>query len=86
MTYRVAFEPRAEKELFHLDARERGRILKGIERLAADPSSSPNVKALSGGGYRLRVGDYRVLYTIDAGLLLVLVLRIGHRREAYRRR
>jgi mRNA interferase RelE/StbE len=44
----------------------------------------PNVKALKGGGFRLRVGDYRVLYALRDDLLVLLVVQIAHRREAYR--
>jgi len=42
------------------------------------------VKALQGGGYRLRVGDWRVIYDLRDDVLVVLVVRVAHRREAYR--
>jgi mRNA interferase RelE/StbE len=45
----------------------------------------PNVKALEGGGFRLRVGDWRVLYDLRDDLLVVLVARVAHRRQVYRR-
>lgn len=83
MAYRVEFSPRALKEF---EAQERGvcgRILRALARLAADPYRSPAVKALEGGGYRLRVGDFRVLYVIENDRLVVLVVGVAHRREAY---
>ena len=42
------------------------------------------MKALTGGAYRLRVGDYRILFTIETEILLVLVVKVGHRRDVYR--
>jgi mRNA interferase RelE/StbE len=59
-----------------------------LRRVAADPYATPNVKARKGGGFRLRVGDWRVLYDLRDDLLVVLVARVArvaHRREAYRR-
>ena len=82
--YKVAFEPQADKELRAVDPEARARILKSLARLAADPHHASNVKALRGGGYRLRAGDWRVLYTLQDDLLLVLVVKVGHRREVYR--
>jgi mRNA interferase RelE/StbE len=60
------------------------RISRSLKRLSADPLSSPNVRALTGGGYRSRVGDWRVVFTLEGGELLETVIRIAHRREAYR--
>ena len=56
-----------------------------IEALAADPAAAQNVKKLVGRpGYRLRVGDWRVFYTLDSGRLVVLVLQIGARGGMYK--
>ena len=85
MSYRVAFVPAAEKELEALDRKSRERALGSLARLAANPRKSPNVKALRGGTFRLRVGDWRVIYALHEELLLVLVVKVGHRREVYRR-
>jgi mRNA interferase RelE/StbE len=84
LRYRIVLEPRAEEDLDALDGRVRTRIVKALLRLADDPFAAPNVKALAGGGYRLRVGDYRILYAVEEGALLVLVVKVGHRREVYR--
>lgn len=85
MAYRVAFAATARREIDALDPPVRERILRAVSRLALAPHATTNVKALKGGGYRLRVGDYRVLYETKDELLLILVVRIGHRREVYRR-
>lgn len=53
-------------------------------RLACDPYASPNLKALHGGGYRLRVGDWRVIYDLQDDVLVVLVLWVASRGKAYR--
>ena len=68
-----------------LDRPVQARILRSLHRLAAAPRSAANVKALKGNArYRLRVGDWRVIYTLLDDVLVVLVVRIAHRREAYR--
>lgn len=85
MSYRVEFAREAAKQLDALPRRMRERIVLALHGLATDPRSTPNGKALQGGGYRLRVGDYRVLYDLLDDRLIVLVLRVAHRREAYRR-
>jgi mRNA interferase RelE/StbE len=68
-----------------LDRPVQARILRSLHRLAVAPRSAANVKALRGKArYRLRVGDWRVIYTLRDDVLLVLVVRIAHRREACR--
>lgn len=85
MTWRIDFRASARAELLALERPVQTRILRSLDRLAADPRSASNVKALKGSDrYRLRVGDWRVIYTLHEDVLLILVLRIGHRREAYR--
>lgn len=68
-----------------MPANARALIKSKIEALAADPVNARNVKKLVGRpGYRLRVGDWRIIYTVDAGQLVVLVLDIGARGGIYR--
>ncbi|MCW2240955.1 type II toxin-antitoxin system RelE family toxin [Azospirillum canadense] len=78
---------KAAKDLKALTPPDRARILKKVEQYAADPASQANnVKALQGSDlFRLRVGDYRVLFTVDAAgtVTIMLVHRVRHRREAY---
>ena len=57
---------------------------RALARLAEAPREAANVKALVGGNHRLRVGDWRVVDTLRDDVLMVLVLRVGHRRAVYR--
>jgi mRNA interferase RelE/StbE len=84
LTWRVEFLPAAQRQFDALDKPVSTRIARSLERLRADPLSAPNVRALTGGGYRLRVGDWRVLFTLDGTVLRVTVVRVAHRREVYR--
>jgi mRNA interferase RelE/StbE len=69
-----------------LDRQTRGRIASRIEALAENPHPQ-GTKKIEGEDdlYRLRVGDYRILYQVETKVLLVLIIGIGHRREVYRR-
>lgn len=83
-TYRIEFRPAALRELRKVDLSTQPRIQGAIALLALDPRP-PSSRQLRGrDGYRLRVGDYRIIYTIDDGVLLIVVIAIGHRREVYR--
>lgn len=83
--YAVRFTRAADKQLVKLDMQTQRRIVDALDDLAGDPQNAANVKAMKGrDALRLRVGSYRVIYEINDGALVVLVLRIGHRREAYR--
>lgn len=85
MTYELTIERRAQKALARISKSERNRIIEAVRDLASDPRPA-GVKKLSGReGWRIRVGSYRVLYEIYDNKLLVLIISIGHRREAYRR-
>ena len=84
MRYSIEFVPSARKALLKLPLPIRRRIQVAIDELAEKPFP-PGVKKLHGeDGYRIRVGDYRVIYDVEHRRLLVLVIRIGHRREVYR--
>lgn len=84
--YHVAFASSAEKELRKLPDRLIARLVPHLEDLASNPRPS-GCKKLRGGDdeWRIRVGDYRVVYTVDDARLLVEVTRIRHRSEAYER-
>jgi mRNA interferase RelE/StbE len=82
--YRVAFKSGAEKELFQLPDSVSARIFPKIKALATDPRPR-GAKKLRGGTdeWRIRIGDYRVIYTIDDENRIARVTRIAHRREVY---
>ncbi len=82
MTYQVIFSDLALKQLRKLDGQIGQRIISTLERIRIRPDAY--VKKLVGDeGYRLRVGNYRVILDLDQEKLIILVLRIGHRRNVY---
>ncbi|PZF56915.1 plasmid stabilization protein [Curtobacterium sp. MCBD17_013] len=84
MSYRVELRPAAARALKRIDHQDRSRVRGAIALLGQDPRP-PGAKALQGrDGFRVRVGDYRIIYTIDDGVLLVVVVTLGHRRDVYR--
>jgi mRNA interferase RelE/StbE len=90
MTWRIRFDPAAEKELKKLDRQDAVRILRFLsDRVAKleDPRSIGEALkgAKLGSLWKYRVGDYRIIADIQDGELCVLVVRIGNRREVYRR-
>ena len=87
MTYRIEVTPAAVRQLRKLDNQARRRIQAAIELLANDPRPSGAKKLVGGDGeWRVRTGDYRIVYEVNDGVLLVLVIAVGHRREIYQRR
>lgn len=81
---RVEFRPGVEKSLKKIEKKDRIRIAAAIELLRFDPIP-PNALRLSGQPeYRIRIGDYRVIYSYNGKELVVLVITIGHRRDIYR--
>ena len=84
MAYTIEFRPRAVRDLKGLPQDVQRRLLARIEDLAEEPRP-PGVKKLAGADdlYRIRVGDYRVLYQIQDEKLLVVIVRIGHRSDIY---
>ena len=82
MTHRVELAPAAVRQLRKLDRVAQRRVQAAIELLATEPRPSGAKKLVGGdGAWRVRTGDYRVVYQIDDGVLLVLVVAVGHRRE-----
>lgn len=88
MPYAIRIGPAAERDIRRLDKQNKLRILDRLEELRTQPRP-PGVEKLKGKGaeayYRIRSGDYRVIYAIEDDKLIVLVLKVGNRREVYRR-
>lgn len=83
--YRIELRPAAVRALRKLDPPVRQRLQGAIALLAQEPRP-PAANALkSRAGLRIRVGDYRIIYTVDDDVLLVVVVTLGHRREVYDR-
>jgi len=86
-TYRIEFVKSARKEFERLPARTRTKTAEALDLLSQNPYSELlRIKKLKGAEnlYRIRLGDYRVVYEIRNERLIVLVIKIGHRREVYR--
>ena len=82
MSYEIEFEKRALQELYKLNQIVFRRILKGIKGLE-EGFDSKDVKRLKGReGYRLRVGDYRIIFEVEHEL--IKILKIGHRKNIYK--
>ena len=81
--YQIEVRPAAARALRKVDPQVRPRIQGAIALLAQEPRP-PSARALRGRpGYRLRVGDYRIIYTVVDEVLLVVVVALGHRRDVY---
>ncbi|GGI00181.1 type II toxin-antitoxin system RelE/ParE family toxin [Arthrobacter liuii] len=83
--YRIELRPAAIRALKKIHPEDKERIQGAIALLGQDPRP-PKAIALSGRpGYRVRVGDYRIIYTIQDDVLLVVVVNLGHRRDIYQK-
>ena len=86
MTYAIQLSPAAARELRKFDPQVRRRIQAVLELLAQEPRPPAAMRLVGGAGeWRVRTGDYRVIYEIHDDRLVVLVLRMAHRREVYDR-
>lgn len=87
MTFDVLLAPAAERQLRTLDPSGRRRVQAAIDLLAEDPRP-PAARQLVGGAgeWRVRTGDFRIIYEIRDAELLILVVKVGHRRDVYERR
>lgn len=83
--HEVRLQPEAVRAFGRLRGRLRERIENAIDGLASDPRPHGAVKLAGRDDYRIRMGDYRIVYAVDDAERLVLVARIAHRREVYRR-
>ncbi len=82
--YTVLIKRLAEKEMDRLPARTFDRVAQGILKLERDPRPKGSRKLRGVQDYRLRVGEYRILYSIDDDQRVVEVVAVGHRRDVYR--
>lgn len=85
MSYKIKIKKSAAKEIASLAHNDLTRIIEKIQSLSNDPRP-PGCKKLSGDEkYRLRAGNYRILYKIEDSELIIYVVKVGHRREVYRK-
>lgn len=86
MKFAIDFKPAALRQLKKISLNSQKRVLQKINSLAENPLPD-GVKKLAGSAslFRVRVGDYRIVYLIENEELIVLIVAVGHRREIYRR-
>jgi mRNA interferase RelE/StbE len=85
-SYEIRWKRSAERDLRNIDPQQIPRIISAIESLAENPFP-PQHRKLRGSevDYRIRVGDYRVIYQVDTKKEIVTVYHVRHRRKAYRK-
>ena len=81
--YKIEIKKSAAKELFLMPKKDLKRILKRIKNLSVDPRPIGCVKLSGQDRYRIRQGNYRILYSIEEEILVVYVVKIGHRKDIY---
>ena len=84
MAYSLKIKASAAKEIRALPAGDRERVVMAIDGLRADPQQGTQLKGSATGLRRIRVGRYRVIFEVQNALLIILVLRVGHRKDVYR--
>ena len=84
MTYSLQIKRSAAKALAKITKTDRIRLVEAIDRLREEPNAGGVLKGEFAGLRRLRVGSYRIIYEVIDEQLVVLVIRVGHRREVYR--
>jgi mRNA interferase RelE/StbE len=85
-SYSVVVKRSAAKAIEALPGDAQIRVVEAIGRLAEDPRPRGCEKLSARERYRIRVGDYRVVYGVDDAIVTVIVVKVGHRRDVYRQR
>lgn len=86
MTYSLQIKKSAAKALAKISKNDRIRLIEAIDRLREEPNAGGVLKGEFAGLRRLRVGSYRIIYEVIDDQLVVLVVRVAHRRDVYRSR
>jgi len=82
--YSIEWKTSAKKELRNIDKKEIPKIIKAIENLAFNPHPTNHKKLLgTEHNFRIRVGNYRIIYFIEDNKLLIEIIRVRHRKDAY---
>ena len=82
LLYEIIFSQKAKKQLLKLDKAIQERVISALERIRIRPEAYIT-KLIGDPGYKIRIGDYRVIIDIDKQNLLILIIKIGHRKNIY---
>lgn len=82
--YELMLRPSVKKDVKKIPDADLKKILERIEALREDPRPPGSVKLSGMEYYRIRQGDYRIVYEIQDAMLVVIVIKVGHRRDIYR--
>ena len=85
-SYKIELKRSAVKEIKRLPKADLKRVLAKIDSLSQDPRGPGSIKLSGEEKYRVRVGLYRILYTIEDNVLVVCVVKVGHRKDVYKQR
>ncbi len=85
MTYSVSILRRAQKQLEDIQGNDFDRVTEAIAALASNPRPPGCIKLTGRDGWRIRIGNFRVIYEINDGQFLVTVVQVGNRRDIYQR-
>ncbi|MFY0602296.1 MAG: type II toxin-antitoxin system RelE/ParE family toxin [Cyclobacteriaceae bacterium] len=85
--YEITFKKKAGKELAQLPSVVLPKVVSGIDDLASDPrpSGSKKLKGSDEDMWRIRIGDYRVIYVVEDEIKIVNIRKVGHRKDVYRK-
>ena len=85
-SYKILWKKSAQKELYKLNKELISKVLEFVAHLSENPYPDGCLKLRgSHDAYRYRIGDYRIIYTVLSNILTIEIIRIGHRKEIYRR-
>jgi mRNA interferase RelE/StbE len=82
--YKIEFKKSAVKELNVSPQKYLTKILSRIKSLSLNPRPQDAIKLTNREDYRIRVGNYRIIYSINDTILIIIIIKIGHRKEIYR--
>lgn len=85
LSYKIEVKKSAAKALKKIPKSDRRRIIEKIDSLAENPPD-PNITKMQGHNpfHKVRIGDYRIVYEINEGALVILIVKVGHRKDIYR--
>ena len=82
--YKIEIKKSAIKELNSIPQKDIQKIITKIQSLSSNPKPQGCTKLTNREDYRIRVGNYRIIYSINDDILIIMVIKIGHRKEIYR--